>query len=118
MTDFAKELEKCLNKQGKVVNKAKLEKLWESAAKVGHLAELAAAWDRIDPQLKETDESNQCETCDGLGREECDNCDGEGGTECGECGADKDCDECDGDGTIECSDCEGTGKKRGGKRKK
>ena len=93
--DIAKELAQCLTKHKKVVvikNRPKLEKLWETAAMAGHLAELEAAWDKIDPRIKEGEQDNQCEECDGLGVIECSEC-GNEDADCSECGG-PGCDGC------------------------
>lgn len=72
------------------------------------------------------DESDDCDYCNGSGREDCFSCNGNGKIDCEECGGsgendegetctncngdgEVDCEECEGDGSMTCSNCDGDG---------
>lgn len=55
------------------------------------------------------EEDNQCELCEGTGKEKCINCDGSGECECYHCGTKHRCGTCSGFGFTICEGCGGFG---------
>ena len=57
------------------------------------------------------DEGDECDTCDGEGKQECGECNGTAKQECEACIGEgrEDCSECGGEGYSECGTCEGSG---------
>lgn len=52
----------------------------------------------------------QCDYCDGDGKQDCSECDGMGQVRCPDCDEGQvECNDCDGDGEIKCTECDGSG---------